>query len=856
MTYQLRVKIKNAETDGFTIESSDPDVATVDETGLVTAVGQGTATITVTTDAKGADGEPLVATVNVEVINFVSIDAEIIGQVSDAEGDHIAKISLEDLSYETVVDAPAQFSAGARGGNIYFGVEENGTAYAFDADTFEPSDWSDYSWSYFAVYPPMDLANCPDYIDAAGSLNQPKFFMTTEIGYFVDPNYYGFNLGSYLPTMSALAFAGLSFDEEEQVPLYVYLLMTADGMIYELDVDYQNGSLGLSAVVNTGLALEDQSDASMAVIDTTVGDEQIYGLVIAVRSTGTVWFVDLTTGDVGLFGYYDADSIDALVGSYDNIASVVEDDEGRAPAIRSFVKGADKVVINAEQLSPAAETVKEAKEYAPSLGKVMLSKTLVRGDETSETEEDGIVCFDITEEENVTNGLIAIEYDPELLTFEGADSNAALISANESAEGVVVVAYAAPAAIPAGDIIASLRFSFEGDYVSSELTVTTFERGYESMLEETETVAFEKENGDHNYEEIEVVEATCTEDGLATYKCSKCGDTKEEVIPALGHTAVDVDEIPATCTEAGVAAGKKCSVCGEILEGFEEILPTGHAWDEGTEKIAASCEGAGIIEYVCANCGEVRAEAVYPTGHTPVDVAEVPATCTKAGVTAGKKCSVCGAIIEGLEEIKATGHDFGSDGNAETCAVCGEKNPNYKPPVQFKDVPADAYFKDAVDWAVANGITSGMSADTFAPDNACTRAQVVTFLWRAAGSPEPTANKNPFSDVAEGDYFYKAVLWAVESGITKGTSATAFSPDATCTRGQIVTFLWRANGSPEPTAKNNPFSDVTADDYFLKAVLWAVENNVTKGMSASTFAPEATCSRAQVVTFMYRAAVK
>ena len=171
----------------------------------------------------------------------------------------------------------------------------------------------------------------------------------------------------------------------------------------------------------------------------------------------------------------------------------------------------------------------------------------------------------------------------------------------------------------------------------------------------------------------------------------------------------------------------------------------------------------------------------------------------------------------------------------------------------FQDVPGDAYYFEAVNWAVANNVTNGTSETTFSPDVGCTRAQVVTFLWRAAGQPEPTEGTNPFTDVKEGTYYYKAVLWAVEKGITNGTSETTFDPDETCTRGQIVTFLWRREGKPAPTGANNPFADVKPSAYFGSAVLWAVEKGITNGTSETTFEPNEDCTRAQVVTFLWRA---
>ena len=177
-----------------------------------------------------------------------------------------------------------------------------------------------------------------------------------------------------------------------------------------------------------------------------------------------------------------------------------------------------------------------------------------------------------------------------------------------------------------------------------------------------------------------------------------------------------------------------------------------------------------------------------------------------------------------------------------------ETQPNQK---GFNDVKSGDYFYDAVNWAVEKGITTGTSATTFSPNASCTRAQIVTFLWRASGSPEPKTASNPFTDVAANAYYCKAVLWAVENGITTGTSATTFSPDAPCTRAQGVTFLWRANGSMAASAAAS-FTDGASDAYYAPAVAWAAEQNVTGGVGNGLFSPDTTCTRAQNVSMLYR----
>ena len=173
----------------------------------------------------------------------------------------------------------------------------------------------------------------------------------------------------------------------------------------------------------------------------------------------------------------------------------------------------------------------------------------------------------------------------------------------------------------------------------------------------------------------------------------------------------------------------------------------------------------------------------------------------------------------------------------------------------FVDIPYDSYYYDAVLWAAENGITGGMDDTHFAPDITCTRVQAITFLWRAAGSPMPKSSEISFEDVETDSYYYYAVLWALENGITSGTSVTTFSPDDTCSRGQIVTFLWRSVKSPT-VGMDNTFTDVSSESYYTDATNWAVANGITSGTSDTTFSPDETCTRGQIVTFLYRFFVK
>ena len=233
--------------------------------------------------------------------------------------------------------------------------------------------------------------------------------------------------------------------------------------------------------------------------------------------------------------------------------------------------------------------------------------------------------------------------------------------------------------------------------------------------------------------------------------------------------------------------------------------------------------------------------------HQAQSLESVLPTCTETGLGEGSLCAICGETLEPQSVIPALGHNYVNG----ICTRCGQEDPDFADLIGFDDVPVGAYYADAVLWAVQAGITAGTSETTFSPNSSCTRAQFVTFLWRAEGRPEPASWENPFRDVYSSRYYYEPVLWAVGEGITSGTSATAFSPNKVCKRAEAVTFLWRFLGRPEAPTTENPFTDVHETDYFYEAVLWAYANGYTSGTSETTFSPEKTCTRAQAVTFLY-----
>ena len=324
---------------------------------------------------------------------------------------------------------------------------------------------------------------------------------------------------------------------------------------------------------------------------------------------------------------------------------------------------------------------------------------------------------------------------------------------------------------------------------------------------------------------------TCTEKGYTTHTCA-CGESYTDTyVDALGHSFKNGE----------------CTVCGAEDPNYKPPTPVHHHTVVVDAAVAATCTETGLTEGShCSTCNAViKAQEVVPAlGHKPELKNAKAATCTEAGYTGDEVCSVCGVTVEKGSELNSLGHKFVGG----VCSECGAKDPSYNP---FKDISKDSFYYDAVLWAVANDVTKGTSATTFSPDEGCTRAQIVTFLYRAAGSPKVENVKNPFTDVNKNSEFYDAIMWAVSEGITVGTSVTTFSPDEVCTRAQIVTFLYRASGD-KVTAKA-AFNDVAADAWYAEAVTWAVANGVTKGTGANAFSPNLTCTRAQAVTLIYRA---
>ena len=406
----------------------------------------------------------------------------------------------------------------------------------------------------------------------------------------------------------------------------------------------------------------------------------------------------------------------------------------------------------------------------------------------------------------------------------------------------------------------------------------------------------------HEYQSI-VTEPTCTEGGCTTHTCTRCGESfVTDPVEALGHDwneptytwSTDYQTVTAqavckrdpahrrteTAQSSAESGNAGCTEPGTVtftaafadpLFQAQEVtvsgVAMGHAVSDWETVRAAGCLEPGLLRGTCTRCGETVEKETPATGHDwaeptyvwSTDNSTVTASCvcrndpthtrsetaqTTARVTKEPTCDEEGELVFTAE---FENEDFA----AQTMAVAIPKKE--RPHNPFVDVEEGKYYFDAVLWAVSHEpqITNGMDDTHFVPGNTCTRGQVVTFLWRAAGCPEPENRNNPFVDVT-GGYYYKAVLWALENGVTTGMDDTHFEPGGECTRGQVVTFLWRAVGKPGAALTETAFTDVSAAAYYYKAMLWAVENEITKGMTATSFAPDGVCTRGQVVTFLHR----
>ncbi len=423
-----------------------------------------------------------------------------------------------------------------------------------------------------------------------------------------------------------------------------------------------------------------------------------------------------------------------------------------------------------------------------------------------------------------------------------------------------------------GDMIDSMEYEMETNDNDEFMWTTNF----------VETLNMSHVAGDnHKFEEVSV-DAHCGRNAYTENRCTTCGiseaETREEIEDsAYGHHYLRHEETYYTkddngnwntgvcyvCTECKKAleVEKDAEVADEIAQLEEELEENDHIGGHEYVGVVTKWErdySAATMDVMCVRCVDANIDVLQ--GDNTIELAEG----VKSESVETERITITNTAEDGTTTNEYY-YDYTAvatvkDANGKEITVKSVPAERVERPedkydtIPFVDVPKDpeVYFVDPVIWAVENGITTGTTETTFEPDKVCTRAEAVTFLYRVAGQPKVEATENPFKDVSANEYYYNAVLWAVEEGITTGYNETTFAPDDVCSRAQIVTFIWRMQGEKEPAATQNPFADVPADAYYCDAVLWAVEEGITTGYNETTFGPDDDCSRAHIVTFLYR----
>lgn len=322
---------------------------------------------------------------------------------------------------------------------------------------------------------------------------------------------------------------------------------------------------------------------------------------------------------------------------------------------------------------------------------------------------------------------------------------------------------------------------------------------------------------------------TCAQSGIMTYTCRVCGNQYSSEIAATGAHKWDGGTVIVypSCTQPGTKR-YFCTVCHTASKD-EEVPALGHKWNSGEVFEPAQCETEGIYRYTCTRCPQTKDQVLPALGHLWTYEEELTAPTEEQGLHGGTgryKCTRCETSKE-----------------APLCAC-----------EVFSDAPEEGHWAhSSIDWAFFNGITSGMGNGLFGTYNTCTREQIMTFLWVARGRPGHAEDvESPFPDVQPGAWFYDAVLWAVENGITSGMPDGSFGVGLPCTRAQAMTFLWASQDRPAPETDGSPFDDVPEGSWYYDSIRWAVENHITSGIGNNLFGVDSPCVRAQIVTFLHK----
>lgn len=857
-------------------ETSDPDVATVDQNGVVTALENGKATITVTSEADGAVSATCEVTVRTR-------DVTVFGVLQDENAD--IRMFSWNMDTEKKWEQGTQVLAEYPDANLTSATSSNTMIYLMDDDEYmyeiDPDAEKtvgkssnvfgylvdDMEWGYansvtldtdvlFGVYGKYVLIVAPENEEIGYVLNLETNFVT--IAYGGDVSY---DTGCFAD---------------------VFYCLTTSGKICVLQVDILNEKVW-RGFVETDLDLNfSEYNCSMIVGSAeelylsyyNPGEEcsEIYLLEYDKESKN---YVSAWLGSMGQ-GVWPCALLMVTENQPDSASVVSLETETAFPDM-------DLVELGSETFLKTREI---SKEISPSGS---LTATVEKG-ETADTEEGRKTVSLYISVDSSTNGLIELTYDKSALTFERATGMVDMLRSVCDKDGTLRVAYASRETI-SGDVF-TLTFSYDGATCpyNTNVQVATLEEAKDFAPEETYDLplslrtppATGNSGGGSSSDTVTVpsfagtgsvnVKATISK-GTAVINIS---DRQLEKLLADGGETVTIDISALKNVNAvKLPAAVIDTLCERKASGLVVILPDGVVTLDATalesinggktvtisvkpatyekltdvEKTAVTDGGAEVVTAVDV---EILVGGVairdFNGGKVTISIPYVSAEEDEVDELAVWFIRDDGTVEElgGWYEEENACFVFETSHLSRYLLVKAETH------IEFLDVPSESWYTAAVIWATKNGVTGGVGDDLFAPKRVCTRSEVVTFLWRLAGEPKPESVEEPFVDVNAEDFYHEAMLWAVENGITGGVGDGFFAPERICTRSEIVTLLWRLAGKPELEFNEMPFTDVEPGDFYYEAVLWATENGISGGIGNDLFGTENSCTRAEVVTFLYR----
>ena len=862
-----------------TWSSEDETIAKVDEFGVVTAVGTGTTTVTAASTL-----DPNVTAKCSVTVDALDVTFKGALQNKDGKAKFFSWNMAEQETWEPGAEIDTKMiSAAYDTNNKFYYIQEDTTGLLMHK-IGENGVTTEISQTNGAINPLWDMAYSPYF-----STKETPMVSSVYGYYFLPPkdpmnlDIQVFELSGVTGYLTAIASLGyekyLDRDTRKELDTEHLVLLDNDGTISHFWT-YKDGDVVKARMAqfpsDLDLAFEGYDNLRKmycSMVADENGDLYLSYFNGAENELYRLVFDEANKAyNAEHFGTFGEDVWPVMLTEVINHAP---DPETNANLAESATEEMEAVEVTAEEMKAAVEEMQN--DTSDKIFQLTEEARQARAEMQSDSEvEEGEknVTVTITAKDAAgadvasTNGLLCASYDASKLELVDVAVHGAYTS-KVLEDGKVTFGYVSLDEIPAGDAVATLKFKVLAAE-ESNVTVETLQVNNDKGGKEELKIEFTHENT----EVRDAVEATCTKPGYTgdTY-CLDCGRliAKGEVVPAKGHQWSEWEVTKeATCTEKGEES-RTCSVCGETET--REVDAHGHKTTDNV--VAPTCTADGYTEHVCDVCGESWRDTIVPaTGHKTELRNVKEATCTEPGYTGDEVCTVCGEIVKKGEEIPAASHTWGewkvtkeatcfADGEkVRTCTVCGETetevisaNTDHCPCKVFEDLDCTKWYHEGVDFVLERSIMKGVADKQFKPNGKVTRAQMVTMLYRMAGSPE-VKSENPFTDVKDGKWYTDAILWAAESGITDGVTKTLFAPEEFVTREQMVTFLYRyakLNGKDVSAAADlSEFADAGNVHTFAKeSMAWAVAEGLVEGADGRLY-PVNTTTRAQAATVLMR----